>query len=135
MKQKVRALEEAVKQAIKCREDVEAEYAVLEATRVEQGEDLADASRRFEEARLRAEEWRARRKKAEEEAGSRLHGARAELAAVEARLEKLRAKRERLEGRVGPRRRKKRKWRGRRKSGKVRVEEGRTKMVSMSLEV
>ncbi|KAH9962180.1 hypothetical protein BC827DRAFT_1199500 [Russula dissimulans] len=101
MKQKVRALEEAVKQAIKCREDVEAEYAVLEATRVEQGEDLADASRRFEEARLRAEEWGARRKKAEEEAGSRLHGARAELAAVEARLEKLRAKRERLEGRVG----------------------------------
>ena len=101
MKQKVRALEEAVKQAIKCREDVETEYAVLEAARVEQETELADASRRFEETRVRAEEWRARREKAEEEAGSRLQGARAELAAVEARLEKLRAKRERLEGRSG----------------------------------
>ena len=101
MKQKVRALEEAVKQAIKCREDVETEYAVLEAARVEQEADLADASQRFEETRVRADEWRARREKAEEEAGSRLQGARAELAAVEARLEKLRAKRERLEGRSG----------------------------------
>jgi hypothetical protein len=101
MKQKVRALEEAVKQAIKCREDVETEYAVLEAARVEQEAELADTSGRFEETRVRAEEWRARREKAEEEAGSRLHGARAELAAVEARLEKLRAKRERLEGRPG----------------------------------
>ncbi|KAI9508093.1 hypothetical protein F5148DRAFT_1014159 [Russula earlei] len=101
MKQKARALEEAVKQAIKCREDVEVEYGVLEAARVEQEAELADASRRFEEARVRAEEWRARRKKAEEEASSRLHGARAELGAVEARLEKLRAKREKLEGRIG----------------------------------
>jgi hypothetical protein len=101
MKQKVRALEEAVKQAIKGREDVETEYAVLEAARVEQGAELADASQRFEETHVRAEEWRARREKAEEEAGSRLQGARAELAAVEARLEKLRAKRERLEGRSG----------------------------------
>jgi hypothetical protein len=101
MKQKVRALEEAVKQAIKCREDVETEYTVLEAARVEQEADLADASRRFEETRVGAEEWRARREKAEEEAGSRLQGARAELAAVEARLEKLRIKRERLEGRSG----------------------------------
>lgn len=100
MKQKVRALEEAVKQAIKCREDVETEYAALEAARIEQEEELADASRRFKEARVRAEEWRARREKAEEETGSRLQGARAELAAVEARLEKLRAKRERLEGRA-----------------------------------
>jgi len=101
MKQKVRALEEAVKQAIKCREDVETEYTVLEAARVEQETELADATRRFEEARVRAEEWRARREKAEEEAGSRLQGARAELAYVEARLEKLRTKRERLEGRSG----------------------------------
>ena len=101
MKQKVRALEEAVKQAIKCREDVETEHAKLEAARVEQEAELADASRRFKEARVRAEEWRTRREKAEEEAGSRLQGARAELAAVEARLEKLRAKRERLEGRAG----------------------------------
>jgi hypothetical protein len=101
MKQKVRALEEAVKQAIKCREDVETEYATLEAARIEQEEELADASRRFKEARVRAEEWRARREKAEEDAGSRLQGARAELAAVEARLEKLRVKRERLEGRAG----------------------------------
>jgi hypothetical protein len=100
MKQKVRALEEAVKQAIKCREDVEAEHAKLEAAHVEQGAELADASRRFKEARVRAEDWRGRREKAEEEAGSRLQGARAELAAVEARLEKLRAKRERLEGRA-----------------------------------
>ncbi|KAI0293963.1 hypothetical protein BC826DRAFT_1013477 [Russula brevipes] len=101
MKQKVRALEEAVKQAIKCREDVEAEYAVLEDSRAEQEAELADASRRCEEARARAEEWRARREKAEEEAGSKLQGARAELAAVEARLEKLRVKRVRLEGRAG----------------------------------
>ena len=100
MKQKVRALEEAVKQAIKCREDVEAECAALEATRIEQEAELADASQRFNEARVRAEEWRARREKAEDEANSRLQGARAELAAVEARLEKLRAKRERLEGRA-----------------------------------
>ncbi len=71
MKQKVRALEEAVKQAIKCREDVETEYTVLEAARVEQETELADATRRFE------------------------------LAYVEARLEKLRTKRERLEGRSG----------------------------------
>src|ERR1700730_15882586 len=35
MKQKVLALEEAVNQAIKCCEDVEAEYTVLEATRIE----------------------------------------------------------------------------------------------------
>src|SRR6266404_7113193 len=35
MRQKVRALEEAVKQAVKGREDVEAEYALLEAARVE----------------------------------------------------------------------------------------------------
>jgi hypothetical protein len=101
MKQKARALEEAVKQAVKCREDVETEYAVLEAARVEQEAELADASRRFEATRVRAEEWRARREKAEEEAGSRLQGARAELAAIEARLEKLRAKRERLEGPSG----------------------------------
>lgn len=101
MKQKVRALEEAVKQAIKCREDVETEYAALEAARVDQEAELADASQRFEETRVQAEEWRARREKAEEEAGSRLQGARAELAAVEARLEKLRTKRERLEGRSG----------------------------------
>ncbi len=101
MKQKVRALEEAVKQAIKCREDVETEYAVLEAARVEQQAELADASRRFEEASVRAEEWRTRREKAEEEAGSKLQVARVELVAVEARLEKLRAKRERLEGRSG----------------------------------
>ena len=76
MKQKARALEEAVKQAIKCREDVETEYVVLEAARVEQEAELADASRRFEATRVRAEEWRARREKAEEEAGSRLQGAR-----------------------------------------------------------
>lgn len=101
MKQKVRALEEAVKQAIKCREDVETEYAVLDAARVDQEAELADASQRFEETRVRAEEWRAQREKAEEEAGSRLQGARTELAAVEARLEKLRTKRERLEGRSG----------------------------------
>ncbi len=101
MKQKVRALEEAIKQAIKCREDVETEYAVLEAARVEQQAELADASRRFEEASVRAEEWRTRREKAEEEAGSKLQVARVELVAVEARLEKLRAKRERLEGRSG----------------------------------
>ena len=101
MKQKARALEEAVKQAIKGREDVEAEYAVLEATRVEQEAELTDALRRFEEARARAEEWRSRREKAEEETGNKLQGAKAELAAVEARLEKLRAKRERLEGRPG----------------------------------
>ncbi|KAH9983150.1 hypothetical protein BJV74DRAFT_851735 [Russula compacta] len=101
MKQKARALEEAVKQAIKCREDVEAEYGVLETSRAEQEGELADASRRFEKARARAEECRARREKAEEEAGSRLYAARAELAAVEARLEKLRAKRGRLEGRSG----------------------------------
>ena len=101
MKQKVRALEEAVKQAIKCREDVETEYAVLEAAGAEQGEELADASRRYEETRVRAEEWRARREKAEDEAGSRLQAARSEIAAVEARLEKLRAKRERLEGSSG----------------------------------
>jgi len=101
MKQKVRALEEAVKQAVKCREDVETGYAALVAARIEQEEELADASRRFKEARVRAEEWRARREKAEEEAGSRLQGARAELVAVEARLEKLRVKREKLEGRAG----------------------------------
>lgn len=101
MKQKARALEEAVKQAIKGREDVETEYAVLETARIEQEAELADASRRFEETRVRAEEWRARREKAEEDAGSRLQGARAELAAVETRLEKLRAKRERLEGPSG----------------------------------
>ncbi|KAH8993615.1 hypothetical protein EDB86DRAFT_2928864 [Lactarius hatsudake] len=101
MRQKVRALEEAVKQAVKGREDVEAEYALLEATRVEQEAELADALRRFEEARIRAEEWRTRREKAEEESGNKLQGAKAELAAVEARLEKLRAKRERLEGRPG----------------------------------
>ena len=100
MKQKVRALEEAVKQAIKCREDVETEYAALEAARIEQETELTDASRRFKEARVCAEEWRARREKAEEEAGSRLQGARAELAAIEARLEKLRVKREKLEGRA-----------------------------------
>lgn len=101
MKQKVRALEEAVKQAIKGREDVEAEYAVLDAARTEQEAELADALRRFEEARARAEDWRARREKAEEEASNKLHGARGELAAVEARLEKLRAKRETREGRIG----------------------------------
>jgi hypothetical protein len=101
MKQKVRALEEAVKQAIKGREDVEAEYAVLDAARTEQSAELADAMRRFEEARARAEDSRARREKAEEEANNKLHGARAELAAVEARLEKLRAKRETREGRAG----------------------------------
>lgn len=101
MRQKVRALEEAVKQAIKGREDVEAEYALLEATRVEQEAELADTLRRFEEARSQAEEWRSRREKAEEETGNRLQGAKAELAAVEARLEKLRAKRERLEGPPG----------------------------------
>lgn len=100
MKQKVRALEEAVKQAVKGREDVEAEYAVVEAARTEQETELADASRRFEQARARAEEWRARREKAEEEASGKLQGAKAELAAVEARLEKLRAKREKLEGRA-----------------------------------
>ena len=100
MKQKARALEEAVKQAIKCREDVEAEYAVLGAARAEQETELADALRRTEEARVRAEDWRARREKAEEEASNKLHGARAELAAVEARLEKLRAKREKLDGRT-----------------------------------
>jgi hypothetical protein len=101
MKQKSRALEEAAKQAIKCREDVEAEYAVLEAAGAEQETELADASRRYEEARARAEDWRARREKAEEEASNKLHCARAELAAVEARLEKLRAKREKLDGRTG----------------------------------
>jgi hypothetical protein len=101
MRQKVRALEEAVKQAIKGREDVEAEYALLESTRVEQEAELTDTLRRFEEARARAEEWRSRREKAEEETGNRLQGAKAELAAVEARLEKLRAKRERLEGPPG----------------------------------
>ena len=101
MRQKVRALEEAVKQAIKGREDVEAEYALLEATRVEQEAELADTLRRFEEARTRAEVWRSRREKAEEETGNKLQGAKAELAAVEARLEKLRAKRERLEGPLG----------------------------------
>lgn len=101
MKQKSRALEEAVKQAIKCREDVEAEYAVLEAAGAEQETELADALRRYEEARARAEDWRSRREKAEEEANSKLRGARAELAAVEARLEKLRAKREKLDGRTG----------------------------------
>ena len=101
MKQKVRALEEAVKQAIKCREDVESEYATLEGARIEQEAELTDASRRFKEACVRAEEWRARREKAEEEAGSRLQGAKGELAAVEARFEKLRAKREKLEGRAG----------------------------------
>ncbi|KAI0305329.1 hypothetical protein B0F90DRAFT_1188195 [Multifurca ochricompacta] len=100
MKQKVRALEEAVKQATKCREDVEAEYAILETTRIEQEAELSDASHRFEEARDRAEEWRTRREKAEEEASNKLQGAKAELAAVEARLEKLRAKREKLEGRA-----------------------------------
>ncbi|KAI0249747.1 hypothetical protein BJV78DRAFT_1283729 [Lactifluus subvellereus] len=100
MKQKARALEEAVKQAVKGREDVEAEYAVVEAARVEQEAELADASRRFERARARAEEWRARREKAEEEASGKLQGAKAELAAVEARLEKLRTKREKLEGRA-----------------------------------
>ncbi|KAH9063232.1 hypothetical protein EDB87DRAFT_1604676 [Lactarius vividus] len=101
MRQKVRALEEAVKQTVKGREDVEAEYTLLDATRVEQEAELADALRRFEEARIRAEEWRTRREKAEEETGNKLQGAKAELAAVEARLEKLRAKRERLEGRPG----------------------------------
>lgn len=101
MRQKVRALEEAVKQAIKGREDVEAEYALLEATRVEQETELADTLRRFEEARSQAEEWRSRREKAEEETGNKLQGAKAELAAVEARFEKLRAKRERLEGPPG----------------------------------
>ena len=101
MRQKVRALEEAVKQAIKGREDVEAEYALLEATRLEQEAELTDTLRRFEEARTRAEEWRSRREKAEEETGNKLQGAKAELAAVEARLEKLRAKRERLEGPPG----------------------------------
>ncbi|KAI0264662.1 hypothetical protein BC834DRAFT_1033452 [Gloeopeniophorella convolvens] len=101
MKQKVRALEEAVKQTIKGREDVEAEYAELDAARLEQDAELADASRRFSEARARAEEWRALREKAEEEANNKLQGARAELAAVETRLDKLRAKRERLEGRTG----------------------------------
>jgi hypothetical protein len=101
MRQKVRALEEAVKQTIKGREDVEAEYALLEATRVEQEAELADALRRFKEARARAEEWRSRREKAEEETGNKLQGAKAELAAVEARLEKLNAKRERLEGPPG----------------------------------
>ena len=98
MRQKVRALEEAVKQAIKGREDVEAEYALLEATRVEQEAELADALRRFEEARACADEWRSRREKAEEETSNKLQGAKGELAAVESRLEKLRAKRERLEG-------------------------------------
>jgi hypothetical protein len=98
MKQKVRALEEAVKQAIKCREDVEAEYALVEAARIEQEAELADASRRFEQARARAEEWQARREKAEEEASSKVQAAKTELAAVEARLDKLRAKREKLEG-------------------------------------
>ena len=101
MKQKSRALEEAVKQAIKCREDVEAEYAVLEAARAGQETELADALHRYEEARARAEDWRARREKAEEEASHKLHGARAGLVAVEARLEKLRAKREKLDGRTG----------------------------------
>jgi hypothetical protein len=101
MRQKVRALEEAVKQTINGREDVEAEYVLLEATRVEQEAELADALHLFEEARARAEVWRSRREKAEEETGNKLQGAKAELAAVEARLEKLRAKRERLEGRPG----------------------------------
>ena len=101
MKQKSRALEEAVKQAIKCREDVEAEYEVLGAARAEQETELADALRRSEEARARAEDWRARREKAEEEASNKLHGARAELATVETRLEKLRVKREKLDGRPG----------------------------------
>jgi hypothetical protein len=102
MKQKVRALEEAVKQAIKCREDVEAEYALVEAARIEQEVELADISQRFEQVYARAEEWRVRREKAEEEANSKVQGVKTELAAVEARLDRLRAKREKLEGcRIG----------------------------------
>ncbi|KAH9992288.1 hypothetical protein BJV77DRAFT_1183795 [Russula vinacea] len=131
MKQKVRALEEAVKQAIKCREDVEAEHAKLEAARVEQGAELADASRRFKEARVSAEDWRRRREKAEEEAGSRLQGARAELAAVEARLEKLRAKRERLEGRAAAEEGDEEEGEGEEENGEGPSRRGGTKMVWM----
>ncbi|KAI0065240.1 hypothetical protein BV25DRAFT_1989461 [Artomyces pyxidatus] len=100
MKQKVRALEEAVKQAVKGREDVEAQYENVEAERIEQENELIEGEKRRDEVKRLAEEGQRRRESAEEEAESKVQGARAELVAVETKLEKLRARREKLDGRT-----------------------------------
>lgn len=101
MRQKVRALEEAVKQAAKGREDVEAEREVVEADRKDQDVESEEREKQWEAVSRMAEEARKERLLRESEDNARLQVIRTELAAVEARLEKLKYRREKFESKSG----------------------------------
>ena len=100
-RQKVRALEEAVKQAAKGREDVEAEREVVEVDRKDQDAESEEKEKQWEAVSRMAEEARKERLLRESEDSARLQVIRTELAAVEARLEKLKYRREKFEGKSG----------------------------------
>ncbi|KAI0317951.1 hypothetical protein OF83DRAFT_1242929 [Amylostereum chailletii] len=99
MRQKVRALEEAAKQAAKGREDVDAECNIIAAEQELTEQEHAVQQKRWQEVSELAERERRKREGAEETATFRVQGVKADLTSVEAKLEKLQARREKLEGR------------------------------------
>ncbi|THH19605.1 hypothetical protein EW146_g1590 [Bondarzewia mesenterica] len=98
MRQKVRALEEAVKQAVKGKEDVEAEWKVVESDRKVKEVEVDERQRQWEVVKRLAEEGRREREEREGEDSARLQAVRVELAGVDARLDKLRSKQDKLVG-------------------------------------
>ncbi|KZV72972.1 hypothetical protein PENSPDRAFT_649230 [Peniophora sp. CONT] len=98
MRQKIRALEEATKQAQRGRVDVDEERVALEREYEEGERGRQEVQELWEQARGQADEAREDREKAEEEVDRKLAAARGELAQMEAKLEKLRVRRDRLEG-------------------------------------
>ncbi|VDC07492.1 unnamed protein product [Peniophora sp. CBMAI 1063] len=98
MRQKIRALEEATKQAQRGRVDVDEERAALEREHEDSERGRQKVQELWEQAREQADEAKAMREKAEEETGRKLVAARGELAQIEAKLEKLRVRRDKLEG-------------------------------------
>lgn len=98
MRQKIRALEEATKQAQRGRVDVDEERAALEREYKDGERGRHEVQELWERTRGQADEAKEEREKAEEEVEQKLAAARGELAQIEAKLEKLRVRRDKLEG-------------------------------------